>query len=375
MSRKKAAAGRGTIGQRADGLWRASVMVDGRRRYVSAKTEREALVRLDALRATLAVGVEPAPAQLTVARFLDRWIETAGPALRPGTRRSYEGHVRLYINPAIGRVPLSKLTPAQVQKLLTDLQARGLSPATVSLVRATLRRALGQAERWGLVARNVARLVDPPRAERSEIRPLSEDQVRTFLEATRETREWPLYVLAISTGLRQGELLGLRWTDLDLDAGTMAVRGSLQMIDHEPQLVETKTRRSARVVVLPRVAVTALREQRRQQLEDRLAAGQAWEGERWELVFLDLWGEPLRAWRVTKRYQSQLGGAALPRFRFHDLRHTAATVMLSRGVSPRVVMEALGHSTITTTMNIYAHVMEPQQRDAADRMDEALAVR
>lgn len=368
----------GSIYQREDGRWVGSAslgVIAGKRRrkVVYGSTKREVQSKLREVQDAAARGLPVVGDRLTVERFLAEWLEAARPGLRPRTAMSYASHVRLYIVPAIGGVPLAKLSPGEVQRMLGALQERGLSPQTVAHVRASLRRALGQAERWGYVSRNVARLVDPPKVERAPVDPLRADEVQAFLASVRDDRRYALYLTAIATGLRQGELLGLRWADVDLDAGMAHVTVALGRKDGRPALLPPKTTRSRRRVPLAPMVVEALREHRRRQLEDRLLAGSRWAGEAWGLVFPTTIGTPMSPADVTHAFQAALARSGVRRQRFHDLRHAAASLWLARGISPRVVMELLGHSTITTTMNVYSHVIPSLERDAADQMQEVLA--
>jgi integrase len=208
---------------------------------------------------------------------------------------------------------------------------------------------------------------------RREVHPLEPAQARAFLEAIRGDRLEALYVTALGTGLRQGELLGLSWGDVDLEAGTLRVRQALQRNRSGLVLVEPKSATSHRVVALPAIVVSALRAHRIRQLEERLGAGERWPADPRELVFLSTTGTPLEGVNVTRRFQALLADAGLPRQRFHDLRHACATLLLAQGIAPRVVMETLGHSQISLTMNTYSHVVPSMTRHAAERMDEALA--
>lgn len=248
--------------------------------------------------------------------------------------------------------------------------AAGLSPRTVQYLHAILRRSLRQALRWGLVTRNVATLVDAPRVRRPEIRPLTPDQARTFLDAVAGDRNEALYTVALAVGLRLGEALGLRWDDVDLDAGETHVRHTLQRRGPGWELVEPKTNRSRRTVPFPGVVLTALRAHRTRQLKERL-----WAGTRWQehgFVFTSTIGTPLTGSGVSAQFHAVLVAAGLPHQRFHDLRHACASLLLAQGVAPRVVMEILGHSQISLTMNTYSHVIPDLTRDAADRMDSLL---
>ena len=235
-------------------------------------------------------------------------------------------------------------------------------------VRAVLTRALNQALRWDLVPRNVAALVDLPRVGHFEISPLSPAEARRFLEHARNDALHPLFVVALTTGLRQGEALGLQWPDIDLDASHLTVRRALQRVNGKLSVVEPKTRRSARTIVLPAVAVTAFRDRRRRQLQDRIAAGSLWVES--GFVFTTALGSPLDGTSVTHRMQRLLAEAGMRRQRFHDLRHACASYLLQQGVHPRVVMDLLGHSQIALTMNTYSHLMPGVRDEAATRMDD-----
>ena len=236
---------------------------------------------------------------------------------------------------------------------------------------AVLRRALGQALKWGLVARNVATLVDPPRVQRREVQPLGPDQARAILAAVQGDRLEALYSVALAVGLRRGEALGLRWTDVEFDAGALAVRAALQRVNGKLQLVQPKTARSRRTIALPQSVIVALHRHRVRQLQERLLAGQRWHDT--GFVFTTTLGTPLDPRNVYRHFQRALDKAGLPRKRFPDLRHTCATLLLAQGVHPRVVMDILGHSQIALTMDTYSHVIPALQREAAGRMDALLA--
>src|SRR5579884_3830581 len=285
MAAKRRGHHEGTIRQRADGRWEAQVsMPRGKRKSYYGKTRREAQDKLRAALRDLDAGLDLAAGRQTVGQFLDRWLaDVAKPSVRPSTYESYAGHVRNHLKPALGHIQLAKLTPQQVQTMLTEKTAAGLSPRTVQYIRAVLRRALGQAMKWGLVARNVATLTEPPRSAKKPVQPLTAEQARAFLDFTKDDRLGPLFHVAITTGLRQGELFGLRWPDVDLAAGTLTVRHALQRINGKPTLVAPKTDKSRRTVTLPASAVAALREQRKRQLQERLLAGSRWQD--WGLVF------------------------------------------------------------------------------------------
>lgn len=338
---------------------------------IYGKTRKEVAEKLKIVLRDQQRGLPIATERQTVGQFLDRWLtDVAKPKLRPKTYHSYAALVRLHLKPALGHVQLAKLEPVQVQAMMNAKLESGLSPRTVQYLRAVLRRAIGQALKWGLVARNVVTLTDPPRVTRPEMQTLTPPQARVFLDAVRSDRLEALYAVALAMGLRQGEALGLRWQDVDLDAGVLRVRVALQRVrGDEPRLAEPKTRQSRRSLPLPPAVAAQLRAHRTRQLEERLIAGPGWEGERWDLVFCTALGRPLDARHVVYSFKRYLRRAALPDIRFHDLRHSCASLLLAQNVHPRVVMELLGHSTITLTMNTYSHVLPEAQRQAAALMD------
>lgn len=364
----------GSIYQRkSDGFWCTAVTLDtDKRKVIYGKTRQGVAGKLTTALAARSQGLPVSVERQTVARFLERWLEDAvRPSVRPRTHASYSQLVRLHITPALGKKLLGQLTPQDVQAFLNQKRASGLSPRTVQYLRAVLRRALGLALKWGLVVRNVATLVDSPRVERHEVEPLNPDQARAFLQAASGDRLEALYTVALALGLRQGEALGLRWEDIDLDTGNLHVRKQLQRIDGKLRLTEPKTTRSRRSVALPLFAVDALREHRVRQLEERLLAGSRWQDQ--GLVFPSTIGTPLDTRNLVHRYHALLERAGLPRRRFHDLRHTCPTLLLIQGEDLRVVMEVLGHSQITLMANTYQHVVQSLKRGAADRMQAIFA--
>jgi len=264
---------------------------------------------------------------------------------------------------------LEKLGPLNLQSFVTGKLGSGLSPRTVQYLHAILRAALEQATKWGLVIRNVAKLVNPPSPRRQQVPFFTPDQARQFQRAIEGHRLKPLFLLAMMAGLRQGELLGLKWTDVQ--GVCLSVRRSLQRIDGALTLVDTKTDRSRRMLELPELVLSALDEHRATQEQEREWAGSSWKAS--GLIFTSKIGTPLDGTNVTKQLRALLLVANLPTCRFHDLRHTCASLMLSQGIHARVVMEQLGHSQISLTMNTYAHVIPAMSRDAADKINAIFA--
>lgn len=365
--------GEGSIYRRTDGRWAAYVTVDSApRRYLYGKSRAEVATKLAAAVKQRGDGLPLPGDRETVASFLTTWVHGQRRRLRAGTWRRYEQYVRVHTLPALGRVPLAKLGPQHLEKLYEERLSAGLSPTTVHHLHTTIHRALSQAMRWGLVARNVAELVDPPRDARHEMAVLSTDQVKQLLAAAAGGPVEALLTLAVTTGMRRGELLGLRWRDVDLDRGAVAVRGSLQKsFEGDLKIAAPKTPRSKRQIELSETALAALRRHRKKQTERRLLLGAEWTAD--DLVFPSAIGRPQEGRHlVYGQLNPLLVKAGLPRIRFHDLRHTAATLMLARGIHPKIVSEMLGHSTIGITLDLYSHVTPTMQRQAAAAMDELL---
>lgn len=366
--------GEGAVYRTTDGRFRGSVVIphpDGIRsirRYVSGRSRADVVRRLDELKREGAGGFATGE---TVGQFLERWVAAVKPRLRAATWREYDRHRRDYWS-LIAKVPLTRLTPAQVESAMAKLLERGLSAQTVRHARSTLRRALHDAMRDGLVTRNVAALARPPRLQRREMRALTPAEVDRLLRGTADTTHGPLFAVAVGSGLRLGELLGLRWSDVDLEARQLTVRRALTRADGGGWTFdEPKTARSRRTVMLPAVAVDGLRRQRARQAEERLAAGAAWQDQD-GLVFTDALGRPLQPSAVSHAFRDAAERLGLP-VRLHDLRHTAASLLLAAGVPLKVVSETLGHSSIAITADVYSHVTPDLKREAADAMDRALS--
>lgn len=367
----------GSIYQRQDGRWAASLTlgyVGGKRKRKTlyGATQREVREQLATARHAQQQGLPATNDRLTTGQFLTRWLEeSAKPTIRPKTYASYAQLIRLHLAPELGRIPLAKLGPQQIQEFLNRKLASGLSPRSVQYLHAVLRAALNRALKWGLVVRNAATLVDAPRIRRPDIAAMTPEQARSLLAAVHGDRLEALYTVALAVGLRLGEALGVQWPAIDLENGTLTVRTALQRVNGALQLVEPKSASSRRTVVLPQVAVEALRAHRTRQLEERLLAGGRWQES--GLVFTTTEGKPLDARNVFRGFQRLLARAGLPHLRLHDLRHGCATLLIAQGVHPRTIMEILGHSQISLTMNTYGHVTHALQRDAAARVDAVFA--
>ena len=273
---------------------------------------------------------------------------------------------RLYLAPLLGQYQLSKLEPQHVRAFVKRKLADGLSPRTVQLALVILSKALRQAVQDGSLARNVAKLVDRPRWNRPEVKPWEPDEAGRFLGAISGERLETAYSVALSLGLRRGEVLGLRWSDLDFDAKTITVAQALARVGGKLQFIEPKSRESRRTIPLHDGLVAALKAHRRRQLEERLAAGSRWQDG--GIVFTTKIGTPLEPRAFNKNFDHLVAKAGLRRVRLHDLRHACASFLLAQGIHPRVVMELLGHSQISLTMDTYSHVIPDAMREAVGRM-------
>lgn len=348
------------------------MVLPGRRRAVYYGASREEVRRKlnQAVRA-LDTGTFVESRGRRLGDFLDQWLQdVVKPSVRPWTYVGYEVNVRLHIKPHLGSIRLDDLTPMDAQRWMNRLIAEGLSAKSVRLIRATLRAALNQALRWQMVQRNVASLVEPPRGPKAQIRPLDPSEARTFLTSLKGDRLEALYAVALALGLRQGEALGLTWQNVDLDRGLLRVVHQLQRVDRRLQLVDLKTELSRRTLVLPSSLRVRLQDHQKCQAAERAALGSKWHET--GLVFTKPDGRPLEGSTVTRHFHELLDQAGLPQRRFHDLRHSCATLLLVQGVSARVVMEVLGHSEVAMTLNTYSHVLPELRREAADRMDQIL---
>lgn len=362
----------GSLRQRPDGRWEGRFYLpNGERSSVYGKTQKEASAKLKSAMAKVSKGLSLKADWQPLAAYLTVWLEeVARPKLAYSTLKSYESYLNRHIIPELGHIKLGELTPQDVQKFLNKRARSGLTPRTVQYLRAILRSALAEAEAWGYIERNSASLAKAPKMERREVSVLTATDARALIASTVDDRIGNLFALALYTGLRQGELLGLRWPDIDLDQGTIQIRKALQKQGREMKFIEPKTARSRRKIFLPAAAVSILTHQKVNVDVMRRHAGSAWQD--WDLVFPSQVGTPLDGSNVTHHLQRKLTEAGLPRVRFHDLRHTCATLLLEQGVQDRVIMEQLGHSQITLTLNTYSHVRPTMLSAAAAALDHAL---
>lgn len=331
-------------------------------RKAAEQAMREALGRVES-------GVDVEPSKLTVSLYLeDVWL----PALRvrPTTASYYMLAVDRYIVPRIGGVPLQKLTSPMLNGLYAELErsgrrnGKGLSPRSVRHVHAILRRALADAVAWNLLLRNVADAAKPPRKERPTITTWSAEQLGWFLASVRDDRLYAAWIVCALTGMRRGEVLGLRWTDLDLDAGKARISRALILVDYVPTISEPKTERGRRTIALDPATVAALRAHQAGQAVEAAMAGDAWENTD-GYVFTDELGRVIHPQSFTDRFKRYAKAARLPAIRLHELRHSHATLALEAGVAPKVVSDRLGHATTSFTMDVYADALPAVEETAA----------
>lgn len=351
---KKRGNGEGSVYRRKDGLWvgqyKVQIPTGTKTKYIYSKTRKDAATRLSKAIAERDTGLIYDCGSMTVEEYLKQWLETTKGTVRERTWIRAEVDVRVHISPILGKTKLDRLNALQLQSLYRAKLDSGLAPRTVQIIHATLRKALKQAVKWQLIPKNVAQSVDPPNVQKREINPLDEMQVKRLLKAAEESKLEALYILAITTGMRSGELLGLQWGDVDFRSGTLQVRRTI----FNGRVETPKTPKSRRSIKLTQISVKAL--QKHPRVSD------------W--VFCTKVGTPISAHNLHRRsWKPLLKKAGLPDMRFHDLRHTCASLLLSKGIHPKIVQEMLGHANISITLDTYSHLLPNMQDKAARAMD------
>jgi integrase len=368
---RRRAKGEGSIYQRKDGRYVAEMtLVDGKRKQFYGKTQKEALEKLRKAQREQEQGILATGPQQTIKQFLEYWLEDVHKLkVRPGTYEVYRTVLDNHLIPVLGHIKLQKLTTQQVQTLYAKKLKEGLSSQRVQTIRAVLHKALDHAKRIKLVGSNVCDDVEAlPRQAQQEMLPLTPEQAHMLLQKVRERRLEAVLTLALTTGMRKGEILSLRWQDIDLQKNTLQVRhtvsyrGRGKFIEGEP-----KAEKSKRKITLPQFVVETLKRHHTMQLETRLQAGTRWVDN--DLVFPNKRGAFMVPTTLSNHFFKLLEEVGLPHIRFHDLRHSAATLLLSMGVPMKVVQEILGHSNFNVTANLYSHVLPTMQQEAMSKMD------
>lgn len=362
---KRRANNEGTIFQEKSGLWVAEVSLpDGKRKRKRSKTQKVVKDWLLAQREAVRDGTVVENDKVTVGDFLDRYMsDIAEHNLRPKTLEGYRYLIRMHLKPGLGRVRLSQLRPEQVQSLYSEKIKSGLSNRTVQFMHSILHKSLEQAARWGMVVRNVSDLVDAPTVSHKAPKTFSAEQVATFLNQAILSRFYPMYCLAL-VGLREGEILGLHIEDFDRESHTIHIKHAIQyLVGKGLVITEPKTEKARRSLKLPDFVYNALISHLDSQNRNQ------------GLMFVTTNGTPYSARNFIRDFKGQLKAAGLPDIRFHDLRHTTATLLLSRNVHPKVVQEILGHSQISLTMDVYSHVIPSVMDDALKLLDDTVAIK
>lgn len=379
--------GEGTIYQRKDGRWAAQMAVglcpDGKPRRLSfaGRTRREVQEKLTAALAEKQRGSFVEPSNMTVAEWLGTWLnEYKKNRIRPTTWDSYEVQVRCHIVPTVGSMKLKDLRPEHLQRLYNSKLSSGLAARSVRYVHQVIHGALDQAVKNQLIVRNVSDMAVLPSECRKEIRPLTADQANHLMTSVKNDRLYPAILLGLETGLRRGELLALRWADLDLDDATLSVsRGLVRVRSHEAGKRTTlvfqdpKTVASRRTIPIPAEALSELKGHKERQTKEKLILGGAYFNN--DLVFCTEDGRPIDPRNFVRHFDRLVKAAGLPPIRFHDVRHTFATMMLELGQSPKVVQTILGHSRISVTLDLYSHVSLDLERQSTSVLDNALRQR
>jgi len=370
--------GEGSIYQRAsDGRWVGAAFLgyDERgkllRKAVSGRTKAEALAKLRQVHRQVDEGLPPPDDRVSLGQLLDRWFaEVLRHQLDPSAYENYRSIADNHLRPTLGRKRLAKLTVLDVDRLQSAKLDAGYAVSTVRRIRAVLSQSLDQAVRWGFLARNVATMSRGPKAPRREGRSLTPDQAQKLLDAVKGHRLEALYVTMLALGLRSGEALGLSWRDVDLKKKVLTVRQALKRHGTTLVLGDVKTPKSRRSINLPGPVVAVLRSHRARQSRERLAAGSAWTAS--GLVFTTEVGTPIDPSNLRRNFNDVCEDAGLGHWHPHELRHSAASIMLAEGVPLEVVADVLGHSSIRMTADVYGHILSPQREAAAKAMEGAL---
>ena len=337
-------------------------------------TQRECQAAMNKLLVSVEAHNYTAPSKASVRQYLSKeWLPAVKATIRPSTYNSYVQHVECHIAPHIGSVKLAKLTGSQVNALYAKLAetgskngTKGLSALTIHHVHSCLHKACKDAVRWGHISRNPLDAADPPRKKGDgtrEMRTWTKEQLKAFLESVKDDRLSPLWHTLAMTGMRRGEALGLRWSDVDLENARLSVRRALIPTNREVVVSEPKTAKGRRIIALDPVTVEVLKAQAARQLDEQSECDEAWVDS--GLVFTAVNGAALDPESVSRYWRQALRKAMLPTIRLHDLRHTHATLALQAGVHPKVVSERLGHATVSITLDTYSHAIPAMQESAA----------
>jgi integrase len=371
MARRRAN-NEGSLYRRKDGLWCAQISLDGRRLTKYGKSQKECREWIKEMISKIDGGLTFEATQLTVERFFETWLNGKELSRRYGTVDNYRKTLNSYVLPKIGKMRLQEIGPTQIKQLYSLLKEEGKSARSVQAVHVVLHCALKQAVREGLIGRNPVDAVDRPRVEQAELQILNEDQARQFLIAASGSPFETIFYLALTTGMRKGELLGLKWADLDRGKGTLHIQRQLQQVGWGGStLVPPKTKSGRRKIKLGPSTLAQLEAHRERQELLKAAAGNQWQEN--DLMFTTRIGTFADQSKLSKEFKRILKEAQLPSIRFHDLRHTSISFLLEMGLPVNTVQHRAGHSKASVTVDIYGHAMVGTQNQAAERIDELVA--
>jgi len=375
----KRANNEGSIYKRSDGRFEYSLMVNGKRHRGYAKTRKEAAAKLAELLSALGRNLLPDPDRITFADFCRRWLASAEHRVKPTTLRGYRTSLENHALPTLGDLLLQRLQPLHLTHLYAQLLKKPvdpnktLSPTTVRLVHRTLHAALEDAVRWGLIPWNPAKRVKPPQASRYTGQVWTPEEAWQFLAAAQASRWYALFLLALMTGMRRGELLGLKWPDVDWQNARIWVRRNYTVAGGQKVLGTPKTHRSSRPVYVAPDVLEALRFHHQRQEQERLEAGDAWADEDW--VFTTSVGTPIEPGNLHREFVRIIQAAGVKRIRFHDLRDTHVSLLALAGLDPKIISERIGHANVAFTQQTYQHLFDSQRRKAALAVSELLGPR
>lgn len=370
MARKRAN-NEGTLYKLPSGRWCAQLSLEGQRLSKTFDVQREGLDWLRKMRGQIDDGLSLASTKITLAEYLPSWLTSTKSAKRPSTWAHYDQVTRTYITPRLGHLKLKDLRPDHIQSFYNRLLDEEVGAYTVLKIHTVLHSALAYAVKLGMILRNPAGLVDPPKEPATEMLILNESQVSQFLIAAMTHRWEALFHLAIVTGARQMELLGLKWTDLDWVRQTLKIERQLVRPDgNGVQFSAPKTLFGKRTIALGDKTIEILRAHYDRQQIDRLKAGENWQEH--GLIFTTTHGSPINPRNLLRDFKKLLSDAGLPDIRFHDLRHTSASLMLNNNIPPIVVSRRLGHAKASITLDVYGHLIPSMQSEAAEKIDELI---
>jgi integrase len=359
----------GSIFKRKDGRWCAQVSLNGRRITKYARTQKKCRDWVNATLDKIDHGLTFDGAQVSLAQYMESWLSGKALARRPSTVRNYRRYMNLYILPALGRMRLQAITPSHIRQLYLRMQSEGRGARTIQLVHVTLHCAFAQAVKEGLIGHNPLEAVERPKVETKRYDIFTEEQARTFIVAAKGHPYEALFFLALTTGMRKGEILGLMWTDVDWEKSTLRVDRQLQPVSYEGgALVPTKTRSGRRHIMVGKGALALLKEHRQRQEMQKAVAGNRWQEH--GMLFTTSIGTYIDQTKVSRAFKHILREAGLPDIRFHDLRHTSISILLGNGTPVNTVQSRAGHSKASVTTDIYGHAMARSQEAAARMIEE-----